>query len=93
MCKGLGGNIGCSCCMIIRYSKSKDQPGKVKVANLARDPFRVSLLLAGFLASSATAPIYLFKYPYAIGSAPGLSGRTNAYRFIPIVGVGKTIEY
>ena len=37
--------------------------------------------LPGFLPSSATASVYLFKPPYANGSVPSSSGHANAYRW------------
>ena len=38
-------------------------------------------LFTGFLPSSAAASIYLFKPPFAVGSAPSLSGNAIAYRW------------
>ena len=42
---------------------------------------RLNLGLTGFLPISAAAFIYLFKPPYAIGLAPGLSVHAIAYRW------------
>ena len=42
---------------------------------------RLNLILTGSLPSSATAPTYLFKPPYTIGSVPSLSGHAIACRW------------
>ena len=42
---------------------------------------KLNPVLTGFLPSSAAAPIYLFKQPYAIESVPSLSGHATAYRW------------